>query len=61
MDWKLKALNHCISTKNQNKNRPFIHSVNYHTSKMPEHVDFHHQLIVKEVPSYVTHNAICFS
>ena len=39
--------------KEDNPGRPVISSINCHTSKIFEYVDYHLQPIVKEVPSYV--------
>ena len=38
--------------KNGNPGRPVISSINCHTSKISEYVDYHLQPIVKEIPSY---------
>ena len=39
--------------KEGNQGRPMISSINCHTSKISEYVDYHLQPIVKEIPSYV--------
>ena len=39
--------------KEGNPGRPLISSINCHTSKMSEYVDYHLQHILKEIPSYV--------
>ena len=39
--------------KEGNPGRPVISSINCHTSKISEYVDYHLQPIVKEIPSYV--------
>ena len=39
--------------KERNPGRPVIGSINCHTSKISEYVDYHFQPIVKEIPSYV--------
>ena len=39
--------------KEGNPGRPVISSLNSHTSKIFEYVDFHLQAIVKQIPSYV--------
>ena len=39
--------------KEGNPGRPVISSINFHTSKISEYVDYHLEPIVKEFPSYV--------
>ena len=53
---KQKAPRHHIFTKahkEANPGKPVISSINCHTSKISEYVDYHFQPIVKEIPSYV--------
>ena len=39
--------------KENNPGRPVISSINCHKSKISEHVDYHLQPIMKEIPSYI--------
>ena len=39
--------------KKANQERPVISSINYHTSKISEYVDYHALPIVKKIPSKV--------
>ena len=39
--------------KKWNPGRPVVSSLNCHTAKISKYVDYHLQLIVKQIPSYV--------